>query len=166
MADTDRAAFIQQKTPARSGAGPRGRLALLAGLLFLSACSTEPVYREQFVLTPPASDQARTCIVTCEGNENTCIGNAQNAADKSHCEPESIRTYDTCIAGLSAPEYANSRVMWCESQAQQTFENCTGAVSNRYQSAVDQCRARYRTCYQTCGGTVSTKQVCVRNCDN
>jgi hypothetical protein len=117
-------------------------------------------------LNPPASDQARTCIVTCEGNENTCIGNAQNASGTTHCEAGSIQVFDTCIAGLQAAEYANARQMWGQSQADRRFEDCTGNVNSRFENAVAQCRLRHRACYSTCGGTVSTETVCVRNCEN
>lgn len=141
----------------------------------LAACSTEPVYRTQYTLTPPSSAQGRTCVATCQGNQQLCIGNARAEvqkceADRRHRQRECLdladQNYRSCLSRIRYGNASSRQTQRqsCESSQTLSRSNCT----NRYYancSPDSDCDGQYRNCFRLCGGQVQARRVCVRNCD-
>jgi hypothetical protein len=135
----------------------------------LGACSTDPVYQSRYDLTPPASETGRQCTVGCETNRLLCeqrndehLARCEDQADRNfnNCTEDVDRRMSACISGLKA-KYGSR---WA------TYEShCTATVANTCyrQSCATQsdCDSGYRACFSNCGGDVTTRSVCVRNCD-
>ncbi len=109
-------------------------------------CSTE--YKHQ----PPASHAGQMCVKKCE-------------KAKLECQDERMLQYRNC-------EHHNRMVRL-------EFERCSasGATNCYHPSAPpcekpcgnsgtcgDQCETNYRHCYQTCGGTIVSKESCESTC--
>lgn len=120
----------------------RNLTALLFSALLLSACG--PVYHTVYNYTPPKSRDGMACVMQCDNTRNECKRanqSAREAADlkRHHCEERRARE-----------------------------EKETGKeshISCSFYSHDEDCDGNYRTCYQTCGGHISSHQECSAFCN-
>lgn len=123
-----------------------GLIVLAGGLL---ACG--PSYRTEYTYTPPLDDRGRKCVADCNAERQDCRAGADARAEKerSQCEIKSNTSYYACLA--TAPDQkARDACVHEECRADPQYAACDGD---------------FRTCFQVCGGTVTTQQVCTFNCD-
>ena len=125
------------------------RLWLAAGLV-----SCGPVYQTDYIFTPPDSDSGYHCTVQCESSKQTCL------------QLEEIR-YERC------EERAERDYYWCERNKIFSFDkkgrrvcvsNCWCYRESCYRDE-ETCDENYRSCYQSCGGSVESRTVCISNCE-
>ena len=121
-------------------------LLIVLGIFFFVACG--PVYETRYSLVPPESATGRACIFQCETSQSQC--EQIQDLEKDRCEDQSQRDQEQCEW-----EYRRQgkKPKWYECGS----TSCT--------SDYTQCEERFRRCYQTCGGTVSSENVCVYGCD-
>ncbi|MGB5686152.1 MAG: hypothetical protein WBM35_10080 [Candidatus Electrothrix sp.] len=116
-----------------------GLISLMLGTL-LSACG--PMYKTEYMMEPPTTQQGQVCIMQCEQNRTQCKNNVKSAMkDCQHRnEIESLKL-ETCIKAGEMTCY-DTRVP-CPPP---NFE---------------QCNKEHRYCYQSCGGKVVPQVTCV-----
>ena len=104
----------------------------------VSGCG--PIYETQYSFIPPEDDHGRSCIFQCENGKLQC--ERLEDMKKDQCEDRSDRQYYRC---------QDRGEKYCYR------ESC----SVDYET----CESHYRGCYQSCGGRVDAKQVCVGFCN-
>ena len=127
---------------------------LLLVISFCLACG--PVFRTNYTFSPPETESGRACIFQCENNKLQCEQLEDAKVDR--CEAESSRDYERCERNKEYQyDYGKGR--------EKCVRNCY--CSRRWCSKAnyERCAAKYRSCYQTCGGLVHSETVCVRNCE-
>lgn len=146
-------------------------LAVFVSSFVVSACSTEPQYTTRYTLTPPPSAQGRTCVATCQGNQQLCISNARAEAQQCEsnarqqvedCNRNADNAYRDCVRYNTSA--GNSHVAYCRSRHDTDRQSCSNY--RPYCNASTNCDAGYRQCFQQCGGTVQATRVCYQNCEN
>lgn len=110
---------------------------LVAGCL--SACG--PIYKTNYSYMPPKSSQGMMCITNCTSAQTNC--EQLEELKKENCEHQSEIEYQLC---------KNSGDKYC------IHKSC-------YSSEYGRCRSKFNECYQSCGGTVTTQQVCTAFCN-
>ena len=115
-------------------------LAIL-GAYLLTACS--PIYKPRYYYSPPSSNPGMMCIAKCTSVRNNCeqLGEIK----KDNCETQAERAYQICKQSGSKDCYRKS-------------------CYNKYKYS-DRCVDQFNECYQSCGGTVKTQQVCTAFCN-
>ena len=113
------------------------KLSILIILAYLSmGCS--PVYNTEYSLTPPSSSEGQKCVRNCQ-------------RDRSSCQQNVDARLDSCQRKIEQQ---------CEGRQDcDKLSHSCGVVD------YEPCEEQYRSCYQSCGGTVKSKQVCVIGCD-
>jgi hypothetical protein len=116
-------------------------LAAAAGIMLaLSGCG---MYAQtEYVLHPPATPEGQMCVMKCERDRKQCIDNEY--LQQKNCEHHNrmVRLeFERCIASGATNCYAAS-AMPCPAPR------------------VSRCATEYHHCYQSCGGTVESKEVC------
>jgi hypothetical protein len=122
-------------------------------MLLLAACS--PIYTTDYSFDPPPSNTGRTCVLQCENSKLLCDQLVESR-------------YDSCL------QRAELQYQSCESRKIYKIDYDSGntkCVQNCYcyrdSCSKDEttCGTQYRTCYQTCGGKVTSKTYCTSNCE-
>lgn len=98
--------------------------------------SCGPIYDTKYSLTPPLTLEGKSCISQCENSRLQC---------------EQMETLNESICEL--------KKSICESTM-----DCFGHVSF-CMADYSRCDQHYVNCYQTCGGKVDRKEVCVLGCN-
>lgn len=112
-------------------------LIILAILAYLSVgCS--PIYNTEYSLTPPSSSEGRMCVRNCN-------------RDRASCEKSVEARLDSCQRRTEQE---------CEGR-----QDCDKLSNSCGVEDYDSCEVQYRSCYQSCGGTVKSEKVCVMGCD-
>lgn len=133
-------------------------LSLSAALLLLSACG--PEYKTFYSFSPPPqSVEATQCLQNCEIQQQQCrlledtrftACRSEARADKLQCEADGNAQYQACLAKNPDKPKNCSKPYCMENQ-------CTNDRGS--------CEESYRTCYSSCGGTVTSRTECVSGCD-
>ncbi len=145
---------------------PTWMLCLLA--LLLGACSTDPVYRTQYDLTAPEGSAGKQCVVGCETNRLLC--EQRNDDRIARCEEQADRAYNNCQAAAQTDLdncYADLKQRY-GSAWNKYVTNCASYRNTCYRqtcSTRSSCNKGYRACFGNCGGKVTPRSVCVRNCN-
>lgn len=123
---------------------------LWAGLagLFLAGCG--PIYETQYTLTPPPGAEGRACVFQCDNTQLHC--RQIKDLERQSCERDEQ---------LARYEYQNCLQRREKDSGVKCAERYVYCPSASYES----CEAEYRSCFQTCGGVVQSRQVCVFNCE-
>jgi len=133
------------------------RLAAIVSLLLvgLVACATEPVFRTDTSYIAPETTQGASCVASCQTSEQVCKSRAEDfsRAEYPACMERAKQTYIQCMQG----DYK----MGCQLSRQNAENACSYDLSPDYGT----CTASYNNCYQSCGGKVIKKRICVQNCD-
>lgn len=134
-------------------------LSLCAALFLLSACG--PEYKTNYSFSPPPqSAQATQCLQSCEIQQQQCkllddtrysACRSEARADKLQCEANGNAEYQACLATHAGDAGKCSKPFCMENQ-------CSNDRSS--------CEESYRTCYTSCGGTITSRTECVSGCDN
>lgn len=133
-------------------------LVVMMFLFLLGACG--PQYETHYSFTPPPqSAQATQCLQSCEIQRQQCkllddtryqACQSQARADKLQCEANQNADYTHCLKKHPDKPKKCSKPFCMESSC------------SRNQSDCDQ---SYRTCYTSCGGSVTSTTICVADCD-
>lgn len=128
----------------------KNKINLLVAVLFtcfLNSCG--PVYDTQYSYIPPDSSEGRACIFQCENSRSQCQELEQYRSQD--CERRSSYDQDRCEEDIRYRYDREPKWYECGSSS------CT----------VDEerCESQYRYCYESCGGKVDQKTVCVSNCE-
>ena len=118
-------------------------LSFIAFALSLAFSACGPIYETQYSYTAPNSPQGQMCIQQCEMTRLNC--EQMEDMRQENCEYRAERDYDYCMDHrYHKDDYCSKD--WCSTD-------------------YSQCERRYNMCYQSCGGQVSSKQVCTAFCD-
>jgi hypothetical protein len=146
-------------------------LAALVSCFVVSACSTEPQYTTRYTLTPPDSAQGRTCVATCQGNQQLCISNVRAEAQKCEsdarqhvqdCNRNADDSYRNCVNYNTSS--GSTHIGYCRAKRDTDRQTC--ANYRPYCNASTNCDGSYRECFKQCGGKVQANRVCYKNCEN
>lgn len=124
---------------------------LLLALLSTLAYACGPVYDTVYSFTPPETTYGRECVDTCKDSQSDC--ESYENEKQSDCEEREKDRMDRCAARIQEKEHRGPKITECGHTT-----SCTADLSK--------CETRYRTCYQACGGKVTSKQECVAFCGN
>ncbi|GEM_PF-704156 len=127
------------------------RLILTSAIVFLgtSAIGCGPMYDTRYTMIPPSSSSGRVCIVQCENSKYQC--EELEELRKERCEERAESEYNRCEWQTRRSEGRQPKWYEC------SRDSCS-ADSGK-------CEQRYRSCYESCGGRVSSETVCVANCE-
>lgn len=122
------------------------QLSLLA--LLFSVVSCGPQMQTNYQYFPPENPQGQACIFQCENSRMQC----QHIQDME---------YQRC------QDRAEDRYQRCEDSNEYRRKDDKQYCYREYCSSPDgeRCDNSYRSCYQSCGGRVTSETVCVANCD-
>ena len=123
-------------------------LFLLTSVLLLGGCG--PVYDTVYDFTPPTTSFGAECVENCKDSQSECEDFERERNDD--CEERQKAQMDRCNDRILADKKRAPKWTECGKT-----ESCTEDTAK--------CESRYRTCYQACGGTISSKQVCVAFCE-
>lgn len=128
------------------------RLFTVICLVLLSGC--QKVYETQYDYNQPVAETGRQCVTQCQRAKAVCEKHCQDpAACKKQAKTKALEDYALYVSaqeqkGLPVTKDSNSFY----NPLQCSQELC-------------QCDSDYRACYELCGGTISSRQVCIKNCD-
>lgn len=128
-------------------------VSLCLSFTLLAGCG--PIYQTHYSYQPPASMQARRCIVQCQQNQTQCsfACTAQNNQCERLAQQSAKFQYEAYVnqqetAGKPVTETVNDFFNDSQCQMQQSC----------------QCHSQYNQCYQLCGGQVIQHKKCVAFC--
>lgn len=128
-----------------------GLLALI-GTLILGLVGCGPMYRTEYRYTPPASMEGRQCVVQCANIREVCRSGADTRAaqNQSSCQQNVFMQYTSCMTTARSDEER---------------AKCSNSTTHcQFTPDTSRCDSDYNICFQTCGGQVETRQVCVSGC--
>ena len=131
------------------------RLVAFFCLLSVSLIACGPVYHTDYTFDPPGSQSGRTCVLQCDNS-------------KLLCDQLTESRYDSCLqrAELQYQSCESRKIYRIDYESGKTkcVENC---YCYRESCSRDEetCDKQYRSCYQTCGGKVTSRTYCVSNCE-
>lgn len=139
------------------------RLFVMLIVAATTACAKE------YAFTPPVTEDGRQCVVGCQSRQSACRDHqTQNASTAQQvCDAKAADELDQCERA-SVDEYSQ-----CERESKADYNACLKYASNRavchekicikegcfkrgcyHDADLEFCESEFRTCYQTCGGTV------------
>ena len=112
---------------------------------FVTSCG--PMYETRYDYIPPEGNTGRACIFQCETVKMQCeqIEDMREQNCEERAEWERLRCEDDLRRRGKKGKWYDCSSSSCSSDTARCDEN-------------------YRRCYQSCGGSVKTTQVCVFNC--
>lgn len=128
-------------------------------LSVLVACG--PQYRDQSTYVPPESIEGRSCVAQCETTRELCRLRADQDNDICRAENRDVeREYRRCIERRNG---AKQRQV--QNGVKIKLPTCFRGTRRFCRPDYKSCTAEYNACYQRCGGQVTTRRVCVANCN-
>lgn len=123
--------------------------AVIALAIATAACG--PVYRTTYDYIPPGDAAGKQCLNQCLQIFEMCRSTAENRAsqERASCQQSATLAYAACVATAKS-DLERSR--------------CSSASSCNREADISHCNSEYRLCYQNCGGTVTSREVCVSGC--
>lgn len=113
---------------------------ILLMLVALSACG--PLYKTEYTLEPPATQQGQICVMQCEQNRTQCKNNVESTLkDCKHSNEIASIKLESCI---------KAGEMTC-------YDTRTACPPPNF----EQCNKEHRYCYQSCGGKVFPQITCI-----
>ncbi len=112
--------------------------------LLITGCG--PVYETQYSYRKPPTQEGIACTFQCENLHLQCTHNKE--LRQQNCE-------------------TNNRIMQLEYEqcvANKGEDKCS-RDSNSCEIDLDSCKDTYNRCYTSCGGSVSSRVICVEDCD-
>jgi len=110
------------------------------GFFAYSAIAAAGWFSTDYKFTPPATAEGKACIAKCEEKQDSCKSEIEEKAEKKQeeCENKNKQEYYSCL------KYSSNRNE-CIEHKNLCLHNLVSTSS---------CEEKYRTCYQSCGGTV------------
>jgi hypothetical protein len=126
--------------------------------LSLHLISCGPRFHTSYQLTPPKTPTGMYCINSCQGSLQQCESSQQY--EYQGCLNRVETTYQVCEAGkeMGPDPLLGWAMPICIKNCHCSRDSCSRPDS-------ELCQARYRSCYQGCGGTVTSTTICVANCE-
>ncbi len=107
----------------------------------LSGCAS-PIYKTEYILQPPETQQGQICVMQCEQNRMQCKNNKKgDVKDCEHRNEINLLKFENCVS---------TGVASCLD----TSESCR-------ELDLAQCNEEHRYCYQSCGGKVTPQVACI-----
>jgi len=126
---------------------------LMLGCYFSVGCA--PIYRTDYSFTPPTTSEGKKCASQCDLAQLQCKQMADMIYENCELRAEiacDIEYRRSCREHRKGCDY--SRRPFCH----KPLPFCSANYSR--------CETYYRSCYETCGGKVTAKKVCVLGCKN
>ncbi len=124
--------------------------AIVAAALLLAGCAKEYAY------IPPTDAEGRACVARCQTAQTDCRrAQDRRAADAQDlCEAEAARREDKCEIEATV-EYA-ACLKFAKTDADRAACDKKDCTPPSCQKSGDYgfCASDYRTCFQSCGGTI------------
>ena len=119
-------------------------------LLALAAAACGPIYETEYSYHPPADPQSRACIAQCNSGKEHCRVSADDKAENERlrCNVEASDEYERCLLRAGNDDARKQ----CSKRS--CYESTDTSI----------CEADFRSCFQSCGGIVESRQVCTLNC--
>ncbi|MCI5209691.1 MAG: hypothetical protein D3910_13060 [Candidatus Electrothrix sp. ATG2] len=100
------------------------------------------MYKTEYILEPPKTQQGQICIMQCEYNRTQCKNNVKSAGKDCKHRNE--------IAGIKLENCLKAGEMTC-------YDSRTPCPPPNF----EQCNKEHRYCYQACGGKAIPQVTCV-----
>ena len=110
----------------------------------VAGCATGPVYRTRYSYTQPETPEGKACVYQCEFSKVQC--EELEDLKKELCVEKAELKYERCMLDKKEGEYCYNESWQCSANYQR-------------------CDNMYRSCFQSCGGTIESETECVSNCD-
>ena len=114
----------------------------LLGLTLIALSGCGPMYKTEYILEPPKTQQGQICIMQCEYNRTQCKNNVKSAGKDCKHRNE--------IAGIKLENCLKAGEMTC-------YDSRTPCPPPNF----EQCNKEHRYCYQACGGKAIPQVTCV-----
>lgn len=112
----------------------------VAVLAVLTCAACAPRFRTFYTHSPPDDDKGKSCVFQCENTKLQC--EMLEDTKEQNCEMREQMDYDKC---RSNPKN------YC-------YKKSCGNDKER-------CDSQYDSCFQVCGGKITSETRCVANCD-
>lgn len=140
-----------------------GAVGAVMSALVLAACG--PVIETHYDFKPPVSDAGMQCVQSCQQAKTWCRQEARDAEEKCRkkqdrkAERDYEKAMDDYIVALKlrAADPAKYPEPTEPKRRTPSYYMCRADTS--------QCQPDFNQCYSACGGKVTSRQVCVANCD-
>lgn len=122
-------------------------------LLSLS-CQNTPEYRMHYRYQTPTSVSGSTCLSKCVESRSQCDLIEYKACEQRNSDK--VKQFEACVEKMQLMD---------KKEVQNYHINCSMPFrTNSCPVKSDQCLEHYNSCFQSCGGKVDEKKVCVTNC--
>lgn len=130
--------------------------AMLGAALIVSGCS--PIYQTVYDYTPPPTTQGLLCSSQCNEISNLCRQNCRLREDRCEAQARERGAYDyeRYVHNQEADNLPIEKSI-------SDFTHYYGCSSAR--SCQEDCVTPYNQCFTTCGGLVSSRQICTAFCN-
>lgn len=127
----------------------------LFGFLIISAC-TSSKHHVYYSYSAPNEFETKQCINEC-------------SQQRIQCQKKSEFIFSSCEAQVNFDSYSfeNNRV-GCDEKNYACQDNLNfnaESFSHLCRLSYRECQSTFNACYETCGGQVEAKTVCVENCN-
>lgn len=114
---------------------------IITGLAALCLTACGPIYDTKYSYVPPKDTTGIMCVTSCGMTRSNC--QQMEFMNKERCEERHEDDYRWCL------------------KHNDKKDDCyrTSCSSN-----TEHCTEEYNTCYQSCGGTINSQQVCTAFC--
>jgi len=120
--------------------------------LALSGCG--PLYQTKYTYTPPTTWQGRQCV-------NRCINHKSQCQARCRIETQQCRSNAMEAARPQYRKYVRAQ----KRQGKAVVMSLSDFADTNSCNDSCGCMTDYRQCYNNCGGTVNSQQVCVAFCN-
>ena len=120
--------------------------------LLLTACG--PIYKTQYSYQPPQSDTGRMCAAQCVQSRGMCqqMCRAQNNNCEMQAQENAAYSYHAYVKAQQAAGKKIRKNIDDFDNSYMCNESCN-------------CRSNFNLCYSTCGGKVTSRQICTAFCN-
>lgn len=116
--------------------------AVFLSLLLISLSACGPLYKTEYLLEPPATQQGKMCTMQCEQNRTACKNDVKLA--QKDCEHHN--------------EIASIKLENCIKDGEMS---CYDSRKSCPPPSFERCNKEHRYCYQACGGKVFPQLTCI-----
>lgn len=129
-------------------------LALVASVLLGTGCN--PVYRTEYSLTPPPTEEGKMCSNSCLSQRSLCY-------DRCSTKETECRYTQKLEAGLIYLQYVSEQ----KRQKLPVEKDLTDFIdySACRTGCTPLCESTHRVCHVNCGGNVLEHRYCAAHCD-
>lgn len=131
---------------------------VLIALACGAAAACGPVYKTTYEMTPPQTAEGRACVGQCQQTKSACrnAGYDRYARCKSEQHAYAERKFN---------EYRIQQLLLKQPITKSQGSFYGGYSCRDEQSYKSGCDDDFVGCFATCGGAVTPRTVCVRNCE-